>query len=223
MIDSAGMRGVAGGIDIRAKSYTRGIGRHMRLETTALTANTSPRGTITGAAVLRFTFRTFFGWGHCPPQDQASKVDEKQESEEKDRGVPAGMFIPAACLIALAMAITFIPQIRETADSAAQFFTDQTAYKSIVIDGSTVAIPPLQPSAPEGGSMLRGAVAGALAVVIALLTVFARKVPLGGLLDRGERGIPLLREWQSGHPGDYVSWITVGTAVLGGCFVLLLR
>lgn len=180
-------------------------------------------GTITGAAVLRFTFRTFFGWGHCPPEDRASKVDEKQESEQTDRGVPAAMFIPAACLIALAIALTFAPNIRETADSAAQFFTDQTAYKSLVIDGSTVAIPPLQPSLSEGDSILRGGISAILAISIALLTVFARKVPLGVLFDRAERGIPLLREWQSGHPGDYVSWITVGTAVLGGCFVLLLR
>jgi multicomponent Na+:H+ antiporter subunit D len=133
------------------------------------------------------------------------------------------MFIPAACLIAFAIALTFAPNIRETADSAAQFFTDQTAYKSVVIDGSTVAIPPLQSSLSEGDSILRGGISAILAISIALLTVFARKVPLGVLFDRTERGIPLLREWQSGHPGDYVSWITVGTAVLGGCFVLLLR
>lgn len=56
---------------------------------------------------------------------------------------------------------------------------------------------------------------------------------LGGfLLDRtgtwvaeGQpiRGPGELREWQSRYPGDYVAWMTFGTAALGGCFVLLLR
>jgi multicomponent Na+:H+ antiporter subunit D len=180
-------------------------------------------GVATGAAILRFTFRTFFGWGKRAPQDRASKVDEKQETIEEGRRVPACLFVPAACMIALAVAITFIPHIRETADAAGRLFTDQSAYKSLVIDGTRLANPPLRPSEPESASMLRGAAAGVLALSIALLTIFRRKLPASSVFDRAERGIPLLREWQSGHPGDYVSWLTVGTAVLGGCFVLLLR
>jgi multicomponent Na+:H+ antiporter subunit D len=180
-------------------------------------------GIATAAAVLRFTFRTFFGWGAPAPSDRASRVDERQETDEGGRRVPATLFLPAACMIALALVLTFVPHIRETADAAARFFTDQSAYKSIVIDGTVVNIPPLEPSPPETSSETRGAIAGGIAIALALVTIFWKKIPLGGILDYAERGIPLLREWQSGHPGDYVSWIALGTAALGGSFVLLLR
>ena len=180
-------------------------------------------GASTGAAVLRFTFRTFFGWGERAPQDRASKVDEKRETEDEGRRVPSLMFIPAVLMIALAVALTFVPQFHQMADAAGRLFTDQAAYKSIVIDGSRVTTPPLQPLPGESGSILRGAVAAALAAGVALLTVFRRRLAFAGILDHAERGIPFLREWQSGHPGDYVSWIAFGTAALGGCFVLLLR
>lgn len=180
-------------------------------------------GIATGAAVLRFTFRTFFGWGVPAPSDRASEVDEKQETQQESRGVPATLFVPAACMIALAIACNFIPKLHQTADAASRLFTDQTAYKSFVIDGITVATPPIEPLPPQRGSMIRGAIAAALALCIALFTIFREKLPLGKILYSAERGIPILREWQSGHPGDYVSWITFGTAVLGACFVLLLR
>jgi multicomponent Na+:H+ antiporter subunit D len=179
-------------------------------------------GAVTGAAVLRFTFRTFFGWGEPAPHDRASKVDEKQETEGKNPRVPATLFIPTAAMIALAVAITFIPHFAELADSAGRLFTDQSAYKSLVIDGSRVQTPPPAQLSPEYDSMVRGTIAAVLAVCVALLTIF-RKVPLGGLFYRAEQGNKLLRAWQSGHPGDYVSWLALGTAILGGFFVLLLR
>lgn len=180
-------------------------------------------GIATGAAILRFTFRTFLGWGDPAPQDRASQVDEKQEAEEEPRNVPAAMFIPAACMLALAGALTLVPHLPQTIDAASHLFTDQAAYKSVVIDGSSVAVPPLRTLPPESSSMLRGTAACALAFCIALLTVFRKKVRFGDLFRRAELGVPLLREWQSGHPGDYVAWLTFGTAALGGCFVLLLR
>lgn len=180
-------------------------------------------GTATGAAILRFTFRTFFGWGDPAPQDRASQVDEKQEAEEEPRTVPAAMFIPAACMIGLAGALTLVPHLSQTIDAAARLFTDQAAYRSIVMDGSYVAMPPFRALPGEGGGMVRGAAACLLGFCIALATVFWKKVPLGAMFDRAERGVPLLREWQSGHPGDYVAWLTFGTATLAACFALLLR
>ncbi|HEU5400213.1 MAG TPA: complex I subunit 5 family protein [Terriglobales bacterium] len=180
-------------------------------------------GITTGAAVLRFTFRTFFGWGEAAPQDRASRVDEKQEIEEKQRQVPATFFIPAACMVLLGISTIFIPHIRESADASARLFTNQSAYEAMVIDGSAVEVPRLRTAPPESESMLRGILAVFVIAVIAFATVFRRKNPLGSALHGAERGVPFLRAWQSGHPGDYVTWITVGTAVLGGCFVLLLR
>lgn len=156
-------------------------------------------------------------------KDRASQVDEKQEAEEEPRTVPAAMFVPAACMLALAGALTLIPHLPQTIDAASHLFTDQIAYKSIVIDGNSVAVPPLRTLPAETGSILRGTAACVIGFCIALLTVLRRKVRLGDLFHQAEFGVPLLREWQSGHPGDYVAWLTLGTAALGGCFVLLLR
>jgi multicomponent Na+:H+ antiporter subunit D len=180
-------------------------------------------GAVTGAAVLRFTFRTFFGWGERAPQDEASRVDEKQETMKKGGRVPATMFIPAACLIALAIATSFVRWLPAHADAAARLFTDQSGYMSMVLNSSATATPPLVPAPSETGSTLRGTISALLALAIALLTVFWQRTPMCRIFDLFERGIPILREWQSGHPGDYVLWITVGTVTLGGCFVLLLR
>jgi multicomponent Na+:H+ antiporter subunit D len=180
-------------------------------------------GAATGAAILRFTFRTFFGWGDPAPQDRASRVDEKTETQEEGRRVPAALFVPAACMIVLAIVLTFVPHLPQTADAAGRLFADQSAYKSMVIDSSLVTTPPLEALPPESGSMLRGTVAGILAFCVAVLTIFRRRGLAGAILERAEQGIPVLREWQSGHPGDYVLWLTLGTATLGGCFVLFLR
>lgn len=180
-------------------------------------------GITTGAAVLRFTFRTFFGWGDPAPSDRASRVDEKQETVKNGRHVPAAFFVPAALMIALAIGTVFIPHIKELADSAGRLFCDQDAYRSMVLDGSTVTTPPYLPVSPEKGSLIRGAIAALLAFCFALATVFRKKLPAGDAFYGAESGIPLLHAWQSGHPGDYVAWLTFGTAALGGCFVLLLR
>lgn len=180
-------------------------------------------GAATSAAILRFTFRTFFGWGERSPKDRASEVDEKQETQKEDRNVPAALFIPAAAMIALAVALAFVPHLAEMADSAGRLFADQNAYKSLVLDHSMVQTPPLPHLPPEQASILRNVSAAVLALCVAFLTVLRRKALLGDFFHHAEAGIKVLREWQSGHPGDYVSWITFGTVVLGGVFVVLLR
>ena len=69
----------------------------------------------------------------------------------------------------------------------------------------------------------RGAVAFILAILLASSSVF-RKLPrrlrLGGFLEGHQSA---LRAMQSGHPGDYVLWITIGLAVFGSAAMFLLR
>ncbi len=180
-------------------------------------------GISTAAAVLRFALRTFLGWGARAPEDRSSKVGEKQETDEQRQSVPAVLYLPAACMLLLAIALTFVPQVREIADSSARLFTDQAAYQSMVIDGATVELTADYAPAPGHAGRMRGAIAAGLAMLLALATVFRLRNRFGRVLEYFERGIPVLRAWQSGHPGDYVTWITVGSAALGGCFLLLLR
>ncbi len=74
------------------------------------------------------------------------------------------------------------------------------------------------------GAALRGAVGCMLGLLLALTSIFRSRLMrwarLGFYL---ERGLPLLRTMQSGHPGDYVAWLTVGLAAFGVAAMALLR
>ena len=71
---------------------------------------------------------------------------------------------------------------------------------------------------------LRGVVALVLAILLASSSVFRLRLPrrlrLGAFLEGEQRA---LRAMQSGHPGDYVLWITIGLAVFGSAALFLLR
>ncbi len=68
---------------------------------------------ITAAAVLRVTFRVFFGWGDPAPTDKSSQVEERPETDKQHEHTPAAMFLPAAFLILMGIAIAAIPQLSE--------------------------------------------------------------------------------------------------------------
>jgi multicomponent Na+:H+ antiporter subunit D len=179
---------------------------------------------LTAAAVMRAVFRIFFGWGDPAPEDQASRVEERPETKTSDQGVPAVMFLPAAFLIFLGIAIAGIPQLRSSAEAAGRLFTDQSTYEKAVMDNVQPAKPDLAPAEELKSSIIRGCAAGFLALILALATVFRKQ--LGRVFDftRGlELGYGRLRDLHSGHPGDYVAWVSFGTALVGAMFVWLLR
>ena len=63
-----------------------------------------------------------------------------------------------------------------------------------------------------------------LALALACTSVFrgklARSLRIGAFL---EGPLTILRSVQSGHPGDYVLWLTVGLAIFGSASLFLLR
>src|SRR5438270_7314046 len=94
-------------------------------------------GLITAAAVLRFSFRTFFGWGEPAPEDQASKVGELPETESGERNVPAVLFVPALVLLVLAFALPYSYRLKSVAVSGGEVFTDVNAYRSVVLENAS--------------------------------------------------------------------------------------
>ena len=178
---------------------------------------------LTAAAVLRATFRIFFGWGKPAPSDASSRIEERPETESAAK-TPAMMFFPAAALILLGFVIAAVPQLRGVADANARLFTDQSSYTHVVLDNAVIVRPNIEPAGPLTPGVEHSLIAGMLALLLALGTIF--RDSLRGALRftrRLELGIPALRKLHSGHPGDYVAWLTFGTAALGGAFVWLLR
>lgn len=178
---------------------------------------------ITAAAVLRIAFRVFFGWGEPAPTDEASKVEERSETQEHET-TPLMMFFPAAALILLGVSLIAIPGLRDIAEANAVRFTDQTGYEKAILNNDETPVAEQHSSQSLGSSILRTTVAGILALLLAMGTVFRYKFGSALKFTQGmELGNARLRQLHSGHPGDYVAWLSVGTAALGGSFLLFLR
>ncbi len=178
---------------------------------------------ITAAAVLRVTFRIFFGWGKPAPTDKSSQIEEAPETKPEE-GTPAVMFLPAAALILLGIVMTGVPQLSSIAEADAKLFVNQPSYADAVLNNVQIAAPETTPAQSLALSIIRLAIAGALALLLALVTVFRDR--LGSAVNfthRLELGNAFLRQLHSGHPGDYIAWLTFGTSLLGAIFVWLLR
>lgn len=181
-------------------------------------------GAFTGGAVFRVGMRTFAGWGDHGPSDRSSEIDELPEDSEENRIIYWFLFTPAAICIFGSIAICFVPHLRETLELAAMRVLDQSAYIQLVYTGRWVQHGTALASRPLVGAALRGAVASLLGLLIALASIFHRSLPRSLRWPSHIEG-PMrpLRALQSGHPGDYVTWLTAGVSTIGAALYLLLR
>jgi multicomponent Na+:H+ antiporter subunit D len=181
-------------------------------------------GVLTGASVFRVGMHTFLGWGDEPMTDEAAEVGELPETEQEHRRIFWYHIFPPAFCIAAAVALTFLPGWFPVLRDAAASLTSQSAYLHTVYTGQTLVL--TQPSWRQAlpGAALRGAIAVLLAVALACTSIFrkqlVRRFRIGSWLEGDLRPLRLM---QSGHPGDYVLWITVGLATFGSAAVLFLR
>ncbi len=182
-------------------------------------------GTLTAAAVFRVGMHTFLGWGSKPIADEAAILDElPEDKDDDDKTFWYHITPPIVCLLA-AIAIAFLPHLRAAVVSAANRLTFQPGYLHVVYTGTTpnLAVPPNLNLALKS-SAIRGAISTLLALCLACTSVFrsrlSRSLRIGAFLEGPLAG---LRELQSGHPGDYVLWLTIGTTVLGAAYLVFLR
>ena len=181
-------------------------------------------GALTSAAVLRVGMHTFFGWGDGALTDRSAEIGELPETTPEDRKLRPYHLIPPALCMLLAIALFADPHWLHVLRDAAAAMTSQYAYLHTAYTGQHV--PLTQPSWREAlpGGVARSILALTIGVLVALSSVFRNKLPrrlrVGAFLEHGFRP---LREMQSGHPGDYVLWMTMGIAAFGSAAMLLLR
>ena len=179
---------------------------------------------IVGAAVLRVAGGVFYGLGDPPSEDPQMARESSEETSETDDGrqrTPLTMIIPPAVLVAAAAVIGLLPRLGSVVEAAAVRFQDQPAYEATVLHGARVAhaIAPYaaEPAGVTVADLVIGLGTAAGAVFLAFLALFWRRLPV---LRRGfEPGTGLvrpLRRFQSGVVNDYVTWIVIGVACLGG-------
>jgi multicomponent Na+:H+ antiporter subunit D len=179
---------------------------------------------LVGGAVLRVAGGVFYGLGDPPsenPQMAREASEETSETEEGKQRTPLTMIIPPVVLFVAAIVIAVLPHLGPALQGAAVRFQDQSAYNAAVLSGAHVAHPAALEPAESTGIKLSdlasgaGSVAGAL--VLAFLALYWRRLPL---LRRGfEPGMGLtapIQRFQSGVVNDYVTWIVIGLACLGG-------
>ncbi|MEU9101974.1 complex I subunit 5 family protein [Streptomyces sp. NPDC048361] len=149
---------------------------------------------VTAGATLRVAARVFLGLGPRPlgdPGYETSGDDEEPETEGRIGRVPVTMTAVPAALLAGALAVGLVPGVAAAVGRA--------------FDASA-------PHAPHWAlpGVLLGLASTALAVGLAGIAVRgpARREP--------STWAEPLRRLHSGHIGDYVAWLLVGTALLGG-------
>lgn len=171
-------------------------------------------GVLTGAAVLRVGSRVFLGLGDAGPLDRSAKVDEKPETTGSGHSISLGQFGPALSCVAACIGLTFWRRLQSAVYSSAIRFLDFPAYAHTVYAGATPLVLHSAPSIASG--LTFAGIRAGLAVILALWTVYHLRVPRAlRWPSHLEGSMRAVRDLQTGHPGDYVAWLTVGFAVLG--------
>jgi multicomponent Na+:H+ antiporter subunit D len=186
---------------------------------------------LVGGAVLRVAGGVFYGLGDPPSESAEMASEASEETSETNLGkrrTPLSMILPAAILLTAALAVGVLPRLGPAVESAALRFADQSAYDATVLSGSRVshfAAPfAAEPARVTAAGLLTGAGSAAGAVLLALAALYWRRLPV---LRRGfEPGAGLvrpIRQFQSGVINDYITWVVLGVACLGGVLALAVR
>jgi len=180
---------------------------------------------VSGGAILRAGARIFLGWG--PRDDPLLREEPPEEVPEETASMPAMLAITTG-VIAIGVGFSLIPGLEDRSEHAADRFRDQHTYVDRTLFGK---VRTYGPSAPvvihraTPASIGYGLGAGLIAAATAGFGLYRRRLP-AGTRQAGRRwlepSVDGLRALHTGVVGDYVMWITVGTAVIGGIWALTL-
>jgi len=180
---------------------------------------------LSAGAILRAGARVFLGWG--PKHDP---LLSPEPGEEPPEGEGSGRLMTAvvAVLVAAGLALSAVPGLQDQSEHAAARFVDRPEYVAHVLEQKPAAPLPSTPAVvgrATHASIAYGLGAGVLTAVFTFFGLYRRRIPAqlraaaARVLDAP---VAILKAAHSGLIGDYVMWLTVGTALLGGIWVLTL-
>ncbi len=186
---------------------------------------------LIGGAVLRVAGGVFYGLGDPPSEDPQMAEQSSEQTSETDlakRRTPWSMIGPAAVLVLAALALAAVPHLGTDVQAAAVRFQDQIGYSRTVLSGTHIAHPvapaPGEPAGVTAADVITGAGSAVGGLILACLALYWRRLPL---LRRGfEPGMGLVRRIQriqSGVVNDYVTWLVLGVACIGGVLAFAIR
>jgi multicomponent Na+:H+ antiporter subunit D len=166
---------------------------------------------LVGGAVLRVAGGVFFGLGDPPGEDPQMAAQSSEETSETTRGkrlTPLVMIVPAAALVAAALALGVLPHLGAAVEAAAVRFTDQGGYAAAVLAGRDVIHPVTrygsQPAVRTLASLLTGTASAVGALLLAFVALYWRRLPLlRHGLEPGRGLVRPITRFQSGMVNDY--------------------
>jgi multicomponent Na+:H+ antiporter subunit D len=183
------------------------IGRHWVQPLTWLA------GALAGAALLRAGAQVFLGLAD----------DYKHGIEEGRNGPMPYLGALAGALVTLGFAVSLVPGLTQRVVRGADRFRDRAGYADRVLHGIPMKQGAHLPVVLQPTSTASLIYAGAALVFAVALAAFAVRRPDASRTRVFEPVVWPLRQLQTGIVGDYVTWVVVGTAVLGGVWALTLR
>jgi multicomponent Na+:H+ antiporter subunit D len=181
---------------------------------------------LAGGALLRAGARIFLGWGDT----EDPLLGKAMEEDPLERDVQRPLLVAVAvAAVVLGVAVSVVPGLGQRAEYAAARFQDRSGYAARVLRDHPFPATPSLPVAIQHTSLeslLYGPSATILALGLALAGLYRRRLPrVVSVVARRTLAAPIqvLREVHSGVVGDYVTWVAVGTAFVGGTFALLLH
>jgi multicomponent Na+:H+ antiporter subunit D len=180
---------------------------------------------VSSGAILRAGARVFLGWG--PARDALLSPEPPESAPERSASMPALLSVTAVLLV-LGLVASVAPGLGQRVEQAAGRARDRIAYVDRVLRSheSPSPRPPVVIEPTTTDSLLYGIGGTLIALSLALVGLYRRRLPELVLAPlRSTLGPPaaVLRAAHSGVIGDYIAWITVGTAVVGGIWALLLH
>jgi multicomponent Na+:H+ antiporter subunit D len=179
---------------------------------------------LTGGAVLRAAGRVFLGLGRKEDEETPAEVEAKLEQPELKgaRGrTPAAIAATMLVLAAASATMGLVPGLRGGLESSSARFQDRRAYAEAVLFGEQLGPPRTVAERPS--THLLGFIGTAAAVAVAAVALFRWRLPPAARRHPWRVVGPAaraLRAVHSGHTGDYVAWLTLGVAAVGGALAL---
>jgi multicomponent Na+:H+ antiporter subunit D len=168
---------------------------------------------LAGAALLRAGFQVFLGLA----DDYDHGIEERRQGWVPLLGAIAAFFVACGCLVSV------VPGLTQRVLTAADRFRDRAGYANHLLHGLPMRIAPHAPVVLQHSS-LESLLYGSASLVVALaFAVYFVRQPDGAMTAAVDRVVWPLRKLQTGVVGDYVMWVVVGTAVLGGVWAIGLR
>jgi multicomponent Na+:H+ antiporter subunit D len=180
---------------------------------------------LSTAPMLRAWGRVFLGWG--PREDDLLTRPPIHEAAEGPRGrSPLFFLLPATVLVVASVAVGIWTGLAGRAEQVAEAFVNRSAYADATLAGRSVELGavPAVPTTTSGIVWSLVSVLGAVALAAFALWRGRLSADLRARAWRSlQPGLSALRAVHSGHANDYVAWLVLGTAVLGGLFALTFR